>query len=106
MFARAGPGLSGLISRRFGCCGLFGELDGDGFEFGDELAQAAVGGEVGAEPLGFFGGGGLGGQWQPARWQRVVRLVSEPGRAMPIRASSAWICWCRRARSSMVTGFL
>jgi hypothetical protein len=28
--------------------------------------------------------GGLAWQWQPARWQRVVRLVSEPGRAMPI----------------------
>jgi hypothetical protein len=35
---------------------VFGELDGDGFEFGDELAQAAVRGEVGAEPLGVFGG--------------------------------------------------
>jgi hypothetical protein len=22
-----------------------------------------------------------------------VRLVSEPGRAMPIWASSSWICW-------------
>jgi hypothetical protein len=32
----------------------------DGFEFGDELAQAAVGGEVGAEPLGVLGGEGLG----------------------------------------------
>ena len=39
---------------------LFGEFDGDGFEFGDELAQAAVGGEVGAEPFGVFGGEGLG----------------------------------------------
>ena len=37
-----------------------GELDGDGFEFGDELAQAAVGGEVGAEPVGFTGGEGPG----------------------------------------------
>jgi hypothetical protein len=35
---------------------LFGEFDGYGFEFGDELAQAAVGGEVGAEPFGFLGG--------------------------------------------------
>ncbi len=74
---------------------LFGEFDGDGFEFGDELAQAAVGGEVGAEPLGVLGGEGLGDgagagfagpggvgpwrtggvawQWQPGRWQRVVR---------------------------------
>jgi hypothetical protein len=33
--------------------------------------------------------GGLAWQWQPGRWQRVVRLVSEPGRVMPIRASSA-----------------
>src|ERR1017187_4089474 len=56
----AGPGLSGLISRCFGCCGLSGEFDGDGFEFGDELAQAAVGGEVGAEPFGFLGGEGPG----------------------------------------------
>lgn len=39
---------------------MFGELDGDGFEFGDELAQAAVGGEVGAEPFGVFGGEGFG----------------------------------------------
>ena len=31
---------------------------------------------------------GLARQWQPGRWQRVARLVSEPGRAMPIRASS------------------
>ena len=50
--------------------------------------------------------GGLAWQWQPGRWQRVVRLVSEPGRVMPIWASSAWICWWRRAKSSMVTGFL
>jgi len=52
---RVVPALSGLISRpgRRGC-GLVGELDGDGFEFGDELAQAAVGGEVGAEPFGVF----------------------------------------------------
>src|SRR5216684_4485749 len=50
--------------------------------------------------------GGVAWQWQLARWQRVVRLESEPGRVMPIWASSAWICWCRRARSSMVTGFL
>jgi hypothetical protein len=39
MFARGWSGLRWLISRRFGCCGLFGELDGDGFELGDELAQ-------------------------------------------------------------------
>lgn len=52
--------MSGLISRCFVCCGLFGDFDGDGFEFGDELAQAAVGGEVGAEPFGFLGGEGLG----------------------------------------------
>jgi hypothetical protein len=32
--------------------------------------------------------GGVAWQWQPGRWQRVVRLVSEPGRAMPIWASS------------------
>src|SRR5260370_32732499 len=56
----AGPGLRWWISRRFGCYGLFGELDGDGFELGDELAQAAAGGEVGAEPFGVFGGEGLG----------------------------------------------
>jgi hypothetical protein len=48
MFTGAGPGLSGVNSRRFGCWGLFGECDGDGFEFGDELAQPAVSGEVGA----------------------------------------------------------
>ena len=40
--------------------GLPGELDGDGFEFGDELAQVAVGVEVGAEPFGVFGGEGPG----------------------------------------------
>jgi hypothetical protein len=39
---------------------VFGEFDGDGFEFGDELAEAAVGGEVGAEPFGFLGGEGPG----------------------------------------------
>ena len=39
---------------------MFGEFDGDGFEFGDELAQAAVGGEVGAEPVGVFGCEGPG----------------------------------------------
>ena len=50
--------------------------------------------------------GGSAWQWQPVRWQRVVRLVSEPGRVMPIWLSSAWICWWRRAGSSMVTGFL
>src|SRR5712692_12007669 len=43
-----------------GLSGLAGELDGDGFELGNELAQAAVGGEVGAEPLGVLGGEGLG----------------------------------------------
>ena len=37
-----------VISRRSGCRVLFGEFDGDGFELGDELAQPAVGGEVGA----------------------------------------------------------
>ena len=59
------PGLSGLISQLgawlgLWWCGLRGEFDGDGFEFGDELAQAAVGGEVGAEPFGVFGGEGPG----------------------------------------------
>ena len=37
-----------------------GEFDGYGFEFGDQLAQAAVGVEVGAEPFGVFGGEGPG----------------------------------------------
>ena len=58
------PGLSGLISQLARPCrrgrGLFGEFDGDGFQFGDELAQAAVGGEVGAEPFGVFWGEGPG----------------------------------------------
>ena len=53
-------GFAGLVFGRSGCWGLSGEFDGDGFEFGDELAQAAVGGEVGAEPFGFLGGEGLG----------------------------------------------
>jgi hypothetical protein len=39
---------------------LFGEFDRDSFEFGDELARAAVGGEVGTEPFGVGGGEGLG----------------------------------------------
>ena len=47
---RADLPLAGLCRRG---CGLFGEFDGDGFQFGDELAQAAVGGEVGAEPFAF-----------------------------------------------------
>ena len=49
--------LGGLISQ----WGLVaGELDGYGFEFGDQLAEPAVGVEVGAEPFGVFGGEGLG----------------------------------------------
>jgi hypothetical protein len=56
----AGPGLAALAFGRCGCWGLSGEFDGECFEFGDELAQAAVGGEVGAEPFGVFGGEGLG----------------------------------------------
>ena len=43
-FRCAGPALGGLISRLgLWWRGLAGELDGDGFEFGDELAQVAVG---------------------------------------------------------------
>ncbi len=59
MLTGAGPAQRADLPA-FWCCGLFGEFDGDGFEFGDELAQAAVGGEVGAEPLGGLGGEGLG----------------------------------------------
>lgn len=60
-FRCAGPVLSGLISR-LGLWrpGLPGELDGDGFEFGDEVAQVAVGVEVGPESFGVFGGEGSG----------------------------------------------
>jgi len=70
-------------------------MDGDGFEFGDELAQAAVGGEVGAEPLGVLGGEGPGecGDWRDHH-------LPERGAVEPDCRASRLVCHELRGRGS------
>jgi hypothetical protein len=78
------PGLVVLMSRCSGLAragqGFFCDLGGDGVEFGDELAEPAVGVEVAAELLGVFvvEGAGDGGAVYPAGPGGVGPV--EPGR--------------------------